>query len=574
MNDHTAPEIILLSGSSHASFLHVKSLGISRIAHELRRSGFEVKIFYNIEFFTKKEMYGILRSLINERTLFIGINNFLYSNVSNLGEKKEQVNAMLPYSDSCNQDFKDFVKSCNPHTKIVLGGPKAADTPLNKDFDIVVTGYADSSVVELARHLNKKSKLPYSYRSIHGFTVVADNKAENFNFNDSIVYHNRADSIVDGETLMLEVSRGCIFKCAFCGFPLNGKKKLDYWRDPDQIYQEMIYNFENFQTTRYIFSDDTFNDSEEKIDMILSVAHRLPFQLEYWAYIRLDLLAAKPHTIQKLFDSGLRAMYCGIESWNPNTGKIIGKSADAEKHIKCIKNIRSNFGQSLQIDCAFIVGLPEETIESQMRTFDLINHPDFDIDGISVSPFFLKNIKHINPLFASKITKNFEKYGYEILDVIDDEIIWKNFNMDWYKASELCNYAHENIRKPIGAFSENAFYSANPDWSPSQQRNLYIKNSHEHRYQTLKYRENYGRVIRNKIKQTYQLNDCLLSHIYSIPELDKIWQEFYKDVKDVSWPDCQSYKEISNLSDAVLRELSIHSESNPTISLMLKDAGV
>ena len=80
------------------------------------------------------------------------------------------------------------------------------------------------------------------------------------------------DNFKDFQPLPLEVSRGCIFKCAFCSHPFLGKKSYDYIRSPESLAKEIKRNYELFKTTRYspyliknnkiVNEDDFFNLSD------------------------------------------------------------------------------------------------------------------------------------------------------------------------------------------------------------------------------------------------------------------------------------------------------------------------
>jgi radical SAM superfamily enzyme YgiQ (UPF0313 family) len=223
---------------------------------------------------------------------------------------------MLPHGKEFNQDLIDHIHSINPNCQTVLGGPNAVDKKHNRQFDYVVVGYADVSVVNLAKHLLDGTPLEKSYHSLWGPTIINDAKASEFDFTNSTMQYEDHDAILPGETMQIEVSRGCIFQCAYCSFPLNGKHKLDFIRSEQRLREEFMHNYERWGVTRYMFLDDTFNDSVDKCRLIQRVSASLPFDLEYWAYIRLDLISAHPETAELLIDSGLKAMTFGIETWN------------------------------------------------------------------------------------------------------------------------------------------------------------------------------------------------------------------------------------------------------------------
>ena len=53
-------------------------------------------------------------------------------------------------------------------------------------------------------------------------------EAQKHNFNSSIVEYTEYDLIHPEEVQFIEFARGCIFKCAFCSFPMTGAKTVDY----------------------------------------------------------------------------------------------------------------------------------------------------------------------------------------------------------------------------------------------------------------------------------------------------------------------------------------------------------
>jgi radical SAM superfamily enzyme YgiQ (UPF0313 family) len=45
--------------------------------------------------------------------------------------------------------------------------------------------------------------------------------------------------VVNQQVLPLEVARGCIFRCKFCAYPMNGKQQLDFVRSESQLMYEL-----------------------------------------------------------------------------------------------------------------------------------------------------------------------------------------------------------------------------------------------------------------------------------------------------------------------------------------------
>jgi radical SAM superfamily enzyme YgiQ (UPF0313 family) len=141
------------------------------------------------------------------------------------------------------------------------------------------------------------------------------------------------DFLSPHENLTLETSRGCIFRCKFCNFPLIGKNKNDYIRTKEDLKQEIIYNYETYGISQYSITDDTFNDNEIKIDNLYEISQEIDFELKFMCYARIDLLHARPGSLDKMMKFGVRGMFLGIESLNPETSKLIGKGFTGEKLI-------------------------------------------------------------------------------------------------------------------------------------------------------------------------------------------------------------------------------------------------
>jgi hypothetical protein len=468
MFDNTKPNVILLTDFSNVITME-KTLGSYRVASQLRHTGFEVAVIHHLSTFSVGEIKHTLSHMISDKTLFIGVSNYFYFNCNDIVVHDDQslqpfarmqAGSFLPHGHQHNHEIKDLAKSINPKCKFVLGGPDALDMQANRDFDYVVQGYADISAVNLAQHLlDPTVSLQKSYRSIFGFHFVDDAKAESFDFVTATMKYEDHDAILPGETLPIEIARGCIFSCSFCSYPLNGKKKLDFIRSVDNLYAEMISNYEKFGTTRYFLSDDTLNDSVEKCQLMYELGQRLPFKLEYWAYIRLDLLTAKPDTIDLLWKSGWRAALFGIESLDAKAAAAIGKGGSREKLIGTLKELKRRYGDEICLTGSFIYGLPHESIASLERTTKWLLSDDCPLDAILINTLRIRSpelTKGKGSGFVSDLDRNWAKYGYTDLGTRDNRLeagtmVWQNehttfeYLTDW--VAQIHHQVHDQYSK-------------------------------------------------------------------------------------------------------------------------------
>ena len=380
----------------------------------------------------------------------------------------------------------------------MLGGPTTRDVAYNKIFDYQCLGYSEASIVNLAQHLaDPKIHLQKAHKSVHGPVIINDSRAESYDFSECQMNYQDHDVILPGETLLLEVARGCIFKCAFCSFPMNGKKKLDFIRNMDLIYQELVDNYERFGVTRYFFSDDTVNDSPEKCEMIHDVSKRLPFKLDWWGYIRLDLLTAHPKTVDWLFESGLRSAFFGIETLNPDTAKLIGKGGDRTRLFNTVRKIKQQYGDSVNLHAGFIYGLPHESMQSLQQTTDFLLSEQNPLDSWQAKVLNIRpNNQTYSTDFLSDLDKNYAKYGYSLLDnelripgsIYDltryeqGQMIWQNEHTNLPEVQKLVNdiYAKSHhVRNKISGQSAFDLAGLGIDLSNSLNKKLDQINWHE-----------------------------------------------------------------------------------------------
>lgn len=441
------PDIILLTDQTDTVFLN-KLLGPHKVAHELRKAGYHVVVLNHLHMFSYDELCHVLANLLSDRTLYVGINNFWYKDISNaiVAENGHVTfpiipkGSFLPHGKDKNFHFKKFIKSFNPKCPIVLGGPDASDVEWNKDFDIVQCGYSDVGVLRLASHLKNNTPLEKNYKSIYGFTVINGDTPEEYDIAAGTMHYEDHDVILPGECLPLEVSRGCIFQCDFCAFPLNGKEKLDFIRHEEQLRKEILENYERFGVTRYMFVDDTFNDSEYKVRMMHRISKSLPFKFEFWAYSRLDLMANNPEWMDLQLDSGQRGFFFGIESFNRKSSAAVGKGTPKEKLIEALQYLKKRGGNNISIHGSFIIGLPYETVESATETFNALMDPNFPLDSWWMYPYLLENRNLKTNNFLSKMARNYENYGYRVIGEFDNFYYWENDWMNSHIANDLVDH--------------------------------------------------------------------------------------------------------------------------------------
>jgi len=449
-------DVVLFTGFAEGT---VKTFGAHKCAHELRRAGFRVLVVNHLHQFTLRELKEILTLAVGSNTLFVGFSNtFLQTSLQSVDPQvvKKPFENFLPLGLPAEQLFKFHLHSINPNCKIVVGGTRTFINVSNPYIDYAVIGYADLSVVNLARHLKYNDPLKKASRNLNKITIINDPVAEGFDFYNSSMSWTDDDVVVSGEQLLLEISRGCVFSCKFCNFRLNGKKNVDYLKKYENIRDELVYNFKNYNITHYRLLDDTYNDTEQKIDIMLDLVKSLPFKPVFWSYMRLDMLSKHPSTIEKIIDTGIVSMYFGIETLNKKAGTVIGKGYDPQAQIKTLQQMKQTYGDQIFLTGSFICGLPTESQASIQDSMEKLISGEVPLDAVIYRP--LQISKNEYETWQSAFGLDMTKYGYHEIPWTDgNEIVqdvnWKTDIMTFEEARNICSEFHDryNAIRPARA---------------------------------------------------------------------------------------------------------------------------
>ena len=421
-----------------------KAIGAYKIANTLRQQGYTCLVVDHLHAFTLDEIKQVIDKSVSVNTLFVGFSTTFFNNTLNSLKDDGSLtygpvlSGVMPQGIDFETQVTNYIKSRNYNCKIIVGGTKAHANLNDKNIDYCIIGYGEISILSIANHLKSNTPLVNSYKNLYGITIVDNRKNEDYDFVNSKFQWDELD-VGNSKVLPLEISRGCIFKCKFCSYPLNGKQNLDFIRDSDILYEEMQSSYDKYGVSNFYILDDTFNDSTYKLDLLLASVKRLSFQPKFWAYTRLDLIAQNNGLIDKLYDIGLRGIYFGIETLNKRTGLIIGKGFDRAKQINTIRQIRERYENQVTMHGSFILGLPEENTSSMRQTFNQLMD-----ESIPLHTFIFHGLnlyKNESVPFNSELGKNFKDYGYTELNTNPDspKINWKNQYLDNTIASELAN---------------------------------------------------------------------------------------------------------------------------------------
>jgi radical SAM superfamily enzyme YgiQ (UPF0313 family) len=361
------------------------------------------------------------------------------------------------------------IKSEHPQIKIVVGGYMADKFPNYEVIDASIMSYFGASEDVFLEYLSHLARGTESPRGQLIFPPLS-NGAHRYHYDTATepkynIEHDdfkfiKEDYILTGEPLPLDVSRGCIFACRFCQYPHLGKKKLDYIRGMNYMQDEIQYNYEMFGTKNYYVLDDTFNDTEYKVNEFYNMTQRLSFKIDYTAYLRADLIHRFPDTAYSLKESGLSGAFHGIESFHPEASKLVGK-AWSGKHGKEFlpKLYHDMWSNEVSQHLGFIAGITGDTLENVNDTARWFIDNEMSSMKIQALGLFGNDQGKSKKTIQSEFDMNLEKYGYTIIPGgYLGQINWQNDN--WTRDSAIAE--SKKIMEQVAPYIKHAAWGTQP----------------------------------------------------------------------------------------------------------------
>lgn len=430
-------------------------VGPYKISHWIRKHGYQTQVIDFVDRLTEDQLFDATDKFVTSQTKILALSMTFISN--NLYKWQSGKPARLP--EHCYLVMKR-IKEKYPAIKIVLGGYMSERVSGWKIVDATVMSYTTASediFLEYLEHLTRGTKAPDGQVIFPSF--AGENQGQYRTHYDRALEPRysietddfkfiKDDVILPGEPLPLDVSRGCIFACRFCQYPHLGKKKLDYVRGMNYLEEEMLHNHENFGTTRYYILDDTFNDTETKMQSFYDMVQRLPFDISYSAYLRADLIHRYPNMAHLLQGSGLYGAYHGIETFHPTASKLVGKGWSGRYARDWIPELYHNiWNGQVPMHTNFIVGFTGDTEQNVLDTADWFIQNKLHSIQFNALGLFGPNNGKSRYTVQSEFDRNAEKYGFEFTSAENEGYRqWKNDNWTTASAIRVADQATKKIR--------------------------------------------------------------------------------------------------------------------------------
>lgn len=368
-----------------------RTSGAHRIATELRRQNWDCEVVDFVLWWDLEELKQFAQTRIDSNTKFVGFSHLFYTWNKDL------------------EHFCEWLKDNWPHLYIFCGSNAWPSIDSNY-IDYYFQGYSEQAVIKLCEHLFSNGEaVKFSIDQKKRKVILPNLDYIAAPFKDPLIIYEDRDYICSDEWLAIEFSRGCKFKCDFCNFPMLGVKG-DYTRDASSVEVQLKDAYDRFGVTRYVVTDETFNDRLSKINKFADVTSQLDFDPLFTGFLRADLLVSVPAQKEALLRMGFIGHYYGIESFNHKTAKIVGKGMHPQRLQQGLIDIKDYFLKygPYKGEISLIVGLPHET-EASIR--DTKRWLIENWQGQRFQPFAM-DIPKKHRDKNSLISLDYEKYGY------------------------------------------------------------------------------------------------------------------------------------------------------------------
>ncbi|MBN2119521.1 MAG: B12-binding domain-containing radical SAM protein [Candidatus Omnitrophica bacterium] len=345
-------------------------------------------------------------------------------------------------------EISRFVKRVS-RVPVVWGGIHPSILPeqtlRNKYVDIVVVGEGEATLYDLVKALKDKSPLPevpgIAYKTDNGIKINQARPLVDLNSLPEPPY-NLVDvenyiTKFDGKNMfVLETSRGCPYRCAFCcnaSFGLGSR-----WRalSPDKAIERMKSIKERFNIDGIEIVDDNFFIDSERAKAILRrvVEEKLNIFLNICGRIN-DVLRLDMGNLSLLEEAGVRRLAIGIESGSQRILDLIRKDTRVEEILDFKERIDKT---RIPPFYCFIGGFPTETEEDLRRSADLMLKLLKGNRRAKVSIFHC-----LRPLPGTELTYAYIKGGLVMPSSLED---WGKYTLTYIDHPWLTNRLKRKIK--------------------------------------------------------------------------------------------------------------------------------
>ena len=261
------------------------------------------------------------------------------------------------------------LKRRRPNIRIVLGGPEITSDNgwvLNSaDYNYAVIGEGEQTFAEMLRGLASDAHSPLSIPGL--FTPFTEPGTR---YHPSLLPAPRSPlpdlnqlgspylagilDVADEQTLLLETSRGCRYRCRFCYY---WKSYQDTYYLADDIIRASLQLARDRGAREVFLLDPTLNQRKDFAGLLRLLADCNPgHRFTYFAELRGEGITEE--TARLLRAANFQEVEVGLQSIDPAAMQLM----DRKNNLKAFeRGVRAMMDQGIRVKVDLIIGLPGDT---------------------------------------------------------------------------------------------------------------------------------------------------------------------------------------------------------------------
>jgi anaerobic magnesium-protoporphyrin IX monomethyl ester cyclase len=405
------PRVLLVTPPYHSGVVEAAGvwlpLNCVYLAGHARAAGAEVRIYDAMSLFHTHE--DIARTMAEFRPDIVATG---------------AITAMEP---DC-RELLATAKKLNPATVTVLGNVHSTfcwEQILRDDpnVDLVVRGEGEKTIEEIVQAFAagggeqewakidglcyRRGGIPVTNRP-RRFTQDLDTLLPAWDLVDWPLYWYRPSP--GGRLAIASSARGCGQRCSFCS-------QQKFWertwrgRDPMKVVAELEHLRDTYNVRVAMLSDETPTSNRQRWEKILDLMIERRTGVEILMETRVDDILRDEDILEKYRNAGVSHVYLGVESTSQSTLNLYNKDIKVAESKKAIDLVNA---QDMVTETSFVLGTPEETVESIRKTVELAKWyaPDMAFFlAITPWPYADITLDESSGLGARVATTDYRKYN-------------------------------------------------------------------------------------------------------------------------------------------------------------------
>lgn len=408
-------------------------VGLAYLASYLRKYGYQPQVFdFNIEFYhyAGEELQHLWhvenKNFWKDKAWFKLVKDIFDKKIDECVEKiLETPTRIIGFSvvdpkENLTIEFIRRIKEKDKKRKIILGGPACLTAHSREIFvdevgsyiDYFVSGEGEETLLDIVKN-NCQGDIPGTIFSKDGsWKFIPRPEIKDLNQIPFPTYEDFDLNLYPGNSLILEWSRGCMGKCAFC---INYKFVKGYrYRSAEHIFEELKYHVKVNNVRQFTICDPLINGNLKVLDKLCDLIIKSGMQISWVG----EAIPRKDMTLKllsKMKKAGCYKLQIGVES---GSRKVLQNMRKLYTPQIAEEFLRNAYRAGMETEIFIMIGFPGEGEKEFQETVEFVKRNSDYIDTI-------KSINTLHLIAGTDVYEHREKFGIKPLPQENWHYLWE-----------------------------------------------------------------------------------------------------------------------------------------------------